>query len=148
MSTCTYGLCCCIGLISRYGSLGYGTHTRLCEMQQGLHWWTCDVTNPKAPKPVAGVVPAVFKSTSEWVHIAWVKQGTQLKFYRNGFLVSTFPNAPAEVELSDRYNIGRKLPLRSTSIAFYIAPAHIIIAYRILPMLCHLPVFNHVFHAG
>ena len=52
------------------------------------------------------MVPGIFKKTSEWVHIAWVKQGSELRFYRNGQKVHTFPNAPAEIELSDKYNIG------------------------------------------
>ncbi len=33
-----------------------------------------------------GVIPAFFVSTSKWVHVAWVKEGTAYRFYRNGAL--------------------------------------------------------------
>ena len=41
-----------------------------------------------------------------WVHIAWVKEGTTYRFYKDGNLVATELNAPEHVQLSERYRIG------------------------------------------
>ena len=88
-----------------------------CPAKGGLHYWTCDIATNK---PVAGaqrhhrmclplvsrteqrfcvylsgagVVPSVFRSTNEWVHIAWVKRGSVFEFYRNGKLLRKVPTS-------------------------------------------------------
>ena len=76
-----------------------------CPTSGGLCWDSCDVSNKKKPKRNVGVVPHVFTSTDEWTAIAWVKEGEQYRFYRNGELVFS-SKAPKTVQLSKKYRIG------------------------------------------
>ncbi|MEM0996108.1 MAG: LamG domain-containing protein [Bacteroidota bacterium] len=47
-----------------------------------------------------------FQNADEWVHIAWVKQGTEYLFYRNGDLIATL-DAPENVyTAASSYQIG------------------------------------------
>jgi hypothetical protein len=67
----------------------------------GLWWYGAnaglqyDSYDPAGAK-FGAVIPSFFQEMGKWVHVAWVKQGTTYRFYRNGVLVHTAP-APATV---------------------------------------------------
>jgi hypothetical protein len=56
-----------------------------------LHYFSSDT----ASTSFADVLDGFFLSTDEWVHVAWVNDGTNYRFYRNGTLFATKP-APAQ----------------------------------------------------
>ena len=51
------------------------------------------------------MIPNVFTSTEQWVHIAWIKEANEYRFYKNGELVMSKP-APKTVQLSSKYRVG------------------------------------------
>ena len=54
-----------------------------------------------------GYLPGFFQGVNSWVHLAWVKEGSTYRFYRNGNLVGTRP-APAQCYFDPSgFNIGR-----------------------------------------
>jgi microcystin-dependent protein len=55
-----------------------------------------------------GVLANFFTRAGEWVHVAWVKEGTQYRFYRGGQLFATHA-APEELARDDKpgYFVGR-----------------------------------------
>ena len=77
----------------------------------GLHYDSC---NEETATRYAGVIPNFFTTENEWVQVAWVKvsrPATVYNFYRNEVLIAdgsgqTDIPAPAEVQLSDSFNIG------------------------------------------
>jgi len=48
-----------------------------------------------------------FTTTDEWLHIAWVKDETSYKFYKNGLLIDDTQIAPITVYLNSAYHIGK-----------------------------------------
>lgn len=58
--------------------------------QGGLHYDSYDATTGQR---YGGVLSGFFP-TDDWVHVAWVKDGAESRFYRNGALVATRPAPP------------------------------------------------------
>ncbi|MCC5633836.1 Tc toxin subunit A [Nostoc sphaeroides CHAB 2801] len=70
----------------------------------GLHYWSLS----DSKNSFSGTLENFFTTVNEWVHVTWVKEGGDYKFYRNGQLFATTP-APLQV-LTDRntkYWIGK-----------------------------------------
>ena len=60
-----------------------------------LHYYSHDPSGTA----FADLLNNFFLNTTDWVHIAWVKDGTQYRFYRNGTLFAT-KTAPAQLYVS------------------------------------------------
>lgn len=78
----------------------------LAPEKNGLHY---DSVSPAGYSDrYNGILENFFEAPNQWVHIAWVKQGKEYRFYRNGELFATKP-AP-EIFYSDNHSnywIGR-----------------------------------------
>ena len=62
-----------------------------------LHYWTNGNTATNIGDQIySGFINNFFTAANEWVHVTWVKDGSQYRFYRNGDLVHTGA-APARV---------------------------------------------------
>lgn len=55
----------------------------------------------------SGTLEAFFEATNQWVHVAWVKQGKEYRFYRNGELFATKPAPEVFYTNESSYWIGR-----------------------------------------
>lgn len=72
----------------------------------GLHYDSYD--NSKTKTRYSDIVNGFFTKAGEWVHVAWVKEGTAYRFYRNGKLFGTKP-APQQFAFDPKapYWVGR-----------------------------------------
>jgi hypothetical protein len=69
--------------------------------EDGLHFDSCS-----SGVRSAGDAPSFF-TAGTYTHVAWVKSGTDYIFYKNGVASYTMPGAPATVDLSQDYWLGR-----------------------------------------
>jgi predicted acylesterase/phospholipase RssA len=75
----------------------------VCPGDSGLHYDSYDPSGQR----YWDLLPNFFEAKDQWVHIAWVKQGTEYTFYRNGERFATKP-APEQFYTSDTsYWLGR-----------------------------------------
>ncbi len=90
------------------GFIGWQGNTRLPSLwiapsNGGLHYDSYEGTTR-----YNGILDGFFTQANEWVHVAWIKDGTQYKFYRNGVLFGTPQTAPVTFYNSSQdYWIGR-----------------------------------------
>jgi hypothetical protein len=69
----------------------------------GLHYDSYDPSGNR----FGDVVPNFFQELGKWVHVAWVKQGTAYRFYRNGVLIHTAAAPAAVYTAPGAYWVGR-----------------------------------------
>jgi microcystin-dependent protein len=76
----------------------------LASKDGGLHYDSYDA----AQNRYSEIIPNFFAKAGEWVHVAWVKQGEQYTFYRNGELFAT-KEAPAQFQrnAAEKYWVGK-----------------------------------------
>ncbi|MBD3559343.1 hypothetical protein H6S82_10765, partial [Planktothrix sp. FACHB-1355] len=76
----------------------------LAPNNSGLHYDSYDEAGKRYNAPLE----KFFETQERWVHITWVKQGTEYKFYRNGELFDTKPAPETVYTKSDSsYWIGK-----------------------------------------
>jgi hypothetical protein len=91
------------GFIGKQGDWRRKPGMWLAPTQGGLHYDSYDLSGNR----YYGVLDDFFPSAGEWVHVAWVKQGTAYRIYRDGVLFATRP-APERFFTADTsYWIGR-----------------------------------------
>ena len=72
---------------------------------KGLHY----DSNPAGADATryTGSIGNLFPNTDTWYHLAWVKEGTEFRFYVDGQLVHTRTGVPLNLQTNSAYNIGR-----------------------------------------
>ncbi|MDJ0717264.1 MAG: neuraminidase-like domain-containing protein [Prochloraceae cyanobacterium] len=76
------------------------------KKRKGLHYDSYSDTEER--ERFYGTIPNFFTSANEWVHVIWIKNGNEYRFYRNGQLFATRP-APQELYINSasKYWIGK-----------------------------------------
>lgn len=70
---------------------------------RGIHWDSYDSGGTR----YHGIISDVFDSTGEWYHVAWVKDGSEYRFYLDGELIHTETGNPAiGLNTNSTYNLG------------------------------------------
>lgn len=92
------------GFIGKQGDKYRKPGLWISDSNGGLHYDSYSVEGSR----YAGILNNFFNVANQWIHVAWVKQGTEYKFYRNGELFATQP-APQEfyTKESSEYYIGK-----------------------------------------
>jgi hypothetical protein len=75
------------GLIGHQGDKYRKPGLWLTPDTSGLHYSSFDPNG----NHFLGWIDNFFETTEEWVHVTWVKKGTEYRFYRNGKLLTTQP---------------------------------------------------------
>ena len=75
------------GLIGHQGDKYRKPGLWLTPDKSGLHYSSFDPNG----KHFFGWIDNFFETVEEWVHVTWVKKGTENRFYRNGELLATQP---------------------------------------------------------
>ncbi len=92
------------GFIGKQGDKYRKPGLWISDSNGGLHYDSYGVEGSR----YSGILTNFFNAANQWIHVAWVKQGTEYKFYRNGELFATQP-APQEfyTKESSEYYIGK-----------------------------------------
>lgn len=77
-----------------FGHQPGGANTRAPSMWQNGNQWHCDIYRTDGTR-FEVTLSNVFQNPNEWVHLAWVKSGTTMYYYRNGQQISS-RSAPAK----------------------------------------------------
>lgn len=91
------------GFIGKQGDQYRKPGLWICPSDNGLHYDSYSLEGERFGELISGF----FIAPNEWVHIAWIKQGQEYRFYRDGELFATKPAPENFYTAKSSYWIGR-----------------------------------------
>jgi ribosomal protein L39E len=92
------------GILGKTGDENLKPSLWVAEYDSALQY---DSYTPAGKNRYSQVLSNFFTALDQWVHIAWVKQGSEYRFYRNGELFATKPAPATFYTAATSYLIGR-----------------------------------------